>query len=746
MAKKFAGFKPETLTNKILPALGYSGPTDEKSINQFLAANPAAAAKMGKYTMAARQMVEGRPIEANKGYSASKGTGPGGSYKPSDLNIKVTKPKQKNAIKDFNRRPQNQKTAANHQAAIRDFSKSLGRQDDKNTTAVTINNDIRANQKNKQLAQDNNNNLPDAVAQVIVYGPDGTAYPNPQAARDAGVTNFTYTKPTFASDTGSTTAANGAMLSGKEMTRQIQADPTASVTRANVVANEGDARRLIADGVGQAGDAAQAQLTLAGPAQQADMPEQMDAATVDPTMSQADVAAATADMQAAQGEVSDQAQVTAQQLDPRELAALDLEAAQLDQAQTVDAPAALQATPDQLISEDPTVNQKQVEETLALSQAASVQDELAGLMDDFSARGDTPPWAAGAMRAANAAMAARGLSASSMAGMAVVQAAMESALPIAQMDAANKQEMAMEKARQRANFMGLEFDQRFQTKVKNAARISEIANLNFSAEQTIALENARMAQTVDLDNLSNRQAKVMADAAIMSQTDLSNLDNRQRAAVQNAQSFLQMDMANLDNEQQNTMFRHQANINSIFSDQAATNAAAQFNATSENQTNQFFANLASVVSQFNAEQSNAMSRFNAGEANALAQFNASQINARDQFNAQNHLIVEQANAKWLQSVTTNENAANNQANRDATMAANQLTMTAYNNIIQQERDIMGWAWRSGENAKQRENAIVTAKIAAAADGSDGGSNAFETGLGEFAAELFSRGLDYIFPI
>ena len=72
MAKKFMGFKPETMTNKILPALGYSGPSDQKSINAFLAASPAAAAKMGKYTMAARQMVEGKVVNAYRGnYSAA---------------------------------------------------------------------------------------------------------------------------------------------------------------------------------------------------------------------------------------------------------------------------------------------------------------------------------------------------------------------------------------------------------------------------------------------------------------------------------------------------------------------------------------------------------------------------------------------------------------------------------------------------------------------------------------------------
>ena len=42
------GFKPETMAKKILPALGYDGPMDSKSIQAFLAASPAAAAKMGQ--------------------------------------------------------------------------------------------------------------------------------------------------------------------------------------------------------------------------------------------------------------------------------------------------------------------------------------------------------------------------------------------------------------------------------------------------------------------------------------------------------------------------------------------------------------------------------------------------------------------------------------------------------------------------------------------------------------------------
>jgi hypothetical protein len=108
------------------------------------------------------------------------------------------------------------------------------------------------------------------------------------------------------------------------------------------------------------------------------------------------------------------------------------------------------------------------------TQQATVQGQLDGLMQQFVG-GNTPAWAAGAIRNANSAMAARGLGASSLAGQAIVQAAMESALPIAQADAAtqaqfegqnlsNRQQRAMLAAQQRAAFMGQEFDQEFQSR------------------------------------------------------------------------------------------------------------------------------------------------------------------------------------------------------------------------------------------------------------------------------------------
>ena len=52
-----------------------------------------------------------------------------------------------------------------------------------------------------------------------------------------------------------------------------------------------------------------------------------------------------------------------------------------------------------------------------------------------------------------------------------------------------------------------------------------------------------------------------------------------------------MDLTNLNAEQQANILQAQQTQQRILSNQAADNAAAQFNATSQNQTNQFMASL-----------------------------------------------------------------------------------------------------------------------------------------------------------
>ncbi len=360
--------------------------------------------------------------------------------------------------------------------------------------------------------------------------------------------------------------------------------------------------------------------------------------------------------------------------------------------------------------------------TATASDKATVAGQLATLTANFDAT-NPPAWAAGAVRGVQAVMQQRGLGASSIAGQALVQAAIESALPIAQADArtiatfetqnlSNRQQRAMLAAQQRAQFIGQEFDQSFQARVQNASRIADIANVNFNAEQQIALENSRAANTVNLNNLSNRQALVMAEASALANLDTANLSARQQSAVQNAQNFLQMEMANLSNKQQSELFKAQQRTQALFTDQAAENASRQFNATSQNQVDQFFANLGTQVAQFNATQANAQAQFNAGQANTVERFNAELNNQRDQFNAQNQLVIGQSNAQWRRQIATADTTAVNRANELNANSLLGISKEAYDNLWTYYADTMEWAWTSAESELDRIQKLAVANIQA----------------------------------
>ena len=416
---------------------------------------------------------------------------------------------------------------------------------------------------------------------------------------------------------------------------------------------------------------------------------------------------------------------------------IGLDAAQIGTAQTVDAPTSLtavQTTADvqgdllntNVSSVDQTVVENTISKTAAAtatpSEQATVQGQLATLTANFDAS-NPPAWAAGALRAANAQLSARGLSASSMAGQAILQATMESAIPIAQIDAStfaqfevqnlsNRQQVAMFGAQQRAKFLELEFNQDFQMRVANASRVADIANINFSADQQIALENSRMAQSVDLANLNNRQAKVMADAAALTNLDMTELNNRQQAAVMNAQNFLAIEMANMNNEQQIALFKGQAIQTALLSDQAAENAQMQFNATSENQVNQHFATMTAQINSENADRQQAIDLFNAGAENAFAELNANRKLRVLESNSRNALIIEQANTAWRNATTTAFNAASNEANRIDAKASTDMTRAQMNEYWQATRDAIAYAYASGESEKDRIQQIVLTELEA----------------------------------
>ena len=526
--------------------------------------------------------------------------------------------------------------------------------------------------------------------------------------------------------TGGVTQAGGVTLdaSGKPILGDA-AQVRAAAINTNVNQNVATANR--ADEIANTGKGAAA-IT----ASTAAAPTAAKAATYKAEQTASDITELLKKVGPAVGTVGTSSQVAAQTMTPTDTALRELAPAVLSKAQTVEgAPTRALQEGEQVSA---AVDAARAETTAKATEAAAaqgtvtedmtVQGQLAKLTANFDAK-NPPAWAAGALREATAVMAARGIGASSLAGQALVQATFEKALPIATADAAifqqmglqnlsNRQQTAVLAAQQRATFLGQEFDQTFQARVTNAAKISDIANLNFTATQQIALENSRMAQTVDLANLSNQQAAIMAYAAQVANLEVTNLTNKQQAAVVNAQAFLQMDLSNLSNNQQTVLFKTQQMTNSLLADAASMNASLQFNAASTTQVDQFNSTLSTQVTQFNATQKNAIAQFNTDQENAMSKFNAEVQNQRDTFNATQRLVIDQSNAQWQREVATANTAATNAANTLNAQLSQNMTLAEYNNETQLYRDSVSFAWQAGQNDLDRANKLAVSEISASA--------------------------------
>jgi len=327
-----------------------------------------------------------------------------------------------------------------------------------------------------------------------------------------------------------------------------------------------------------------------------------------------------------------------------------------------------QITAAQVAGQTPTMTAAQGQlSTGAIAQAAqgtitsdaTVKGQLAGLQQEvetaLASGNPLPVWARGAAKATEAALANRGLSASSMAAEALAEGIMNSAIPIAAQDAATYKQMIFQ-----------------------------------------------------------------------------NLSNNQQAAITNAQSYLKMDLSNLSNRQQTNLQNINARQNFLLSDQAAANAAFQFNATSQNQVNQFYSKLSTTVADQNAARIDAMRKFaeaekskinalNAqntiavNEANAkreetVNRFNATLANQRQQFNVQNQREIDQSNVVWRRAVNTANTAAVNASNQ--TNAQNLLNLSNWglSSAWQQWRDEASWVNTSSENEANRNHNLAIAAL------------------------------------
>lgn len=478
----------------------------------------------------------------------------------------------------------------------------------------------------------------------------------------------------------------------------------------------------------QAGATQQAGVTNVAAPTPVGLPSPITAPTITAATAAPAITGMLTGLEAQQGVVSAPALATAATQAPETTAVAGMQAAQ-GVAGTVQGAPTREVQAGEMVS-GPAVDMAKVEQTLAQTQAAqgvvteemTVQGQLNKLLTNFDA-GAPPPWAAASMRAATAQLAARGLGASSMAGQAIIQATLEAATPIAAADAkvfetmglqnlSNRQQTAMLVGQQRAQFLGQEFDQAFQTRVLNAARVADIANKNFDAQTQIAIENSRLANSMDIANLSARNAVVLGKMAQMSQLETMNLNNRQQVAVENAKAFLTMDIKNLDNRQQTSLFRAQEMADALISDAGFANAANITNASNALDAAKVSAQLALSAETFNADMLTKVNMSNALAANELAKFNAQQANAREEFNSNMANQINLANAKILAEISTANTAAVNAANAVNAKNATDLSAAAYAQQSQTYRDLLEMSWKTGESTKDRATTLAAAALSA----------------------------------
>ena len=203
--------------------------------------------------------------------------------------------------------------------------------------------------------------------------------------------------------------------------------------------------------------------------------------------------------------------------------------------------------------------------TLALAMEGSVQaldtveGQLSKLMKSFN--DGTPSWASGAIRAANAALAGRGLGASSMASVAILNAAMESALPIAQQDAQvfnnmnltnlnNKQQVSLSNAAAQQGLSLANLSNEQAANLQKSANAFALQSQNLSNRQTVEISNAQIRATLQGKNLDNTQQSNIAIAARFAEAANINLNNKQQAAMQDSLGSLQINLANLSAKSQ----------------------------------------------------------------------------------------------------------------------------------------------------------------------------------------------------
>ena len=306
-----------------------------------------------------------------------------------------------------------------------------------------------------------------------------------------------------------------------------------------------------------------------------------------------------------------------------------------------------------------TVTTPAVAQTGAITDPATVKGQLETLQSEVTtalAAGDPMPvWARGAAKATEAAMANRGMSASSMAAEALAEGIMNAAVPIATADAATYKQMIFQ---------------------------------NLSNNQQAAIVNAQAYLQMDMANLSNVQ-----------QASLSNLQARQ--------SFLLSDQAVANASYQfNATSQNQV---SEFYDKLSSTISEQ-NAIRTDTMNQYAVSEANKIAAINAQNTVGVNEANAARESAINQFNAQIENQREQFNVNNQREIDQSNVVWRRAINTANTASTNAINQANAQNLLNLSNWAVSSAWQQWRDEASWVNTASENDQNRNHNLAMAAL------------------------------------
>jgi len=254
------------------------------------------------------------------------------------------------------------------------------------------------------------------------------------------------------------------------------------------------------------------------------------------------------------------------------------------------------------------------------------------------------------------------------------------------------------------------------------------------ASLPIAQQDAAFFQTLTVKNLDNKQQSVINTANVLAKFEQTNLDNRMTAAVQNAQAFLAMDLKNLDNEQQAQVINNQSRIQSILTDANAENVKGQFLAESQNELDKFYSSLNTQISQFNSSQTLDADKFNSNMEDSRQKFYSEQ-----QFN------IAVANAKWRQEISLQEDAQKFEAVTTDVKNRLEITTNQLNQLWDRSDALLDYAWKSSENVKDRQSAVALAELQIKASKKNAKTSAIGSLVGTFVgSDTFSNMMGSLF--